>query len=192
MKPSQRPNRQATDQMIETYKVTEGTARTSWLNEQMAQLSPKRWGRGLFSTGWLNGKKNGKAPGGDGACAEILKAEDEETPQILQGILQETWDSEEIPVDFIAKIPKKGELSDCNNIVVPHQQSFQPCNPPAHYSRLHIPTGTSLLPEKNDHVSTISLCCETSFNNDRSEAVRESPRQIVLLPTRPSTYTNII
>ena len=63
--------------------------------------------------------KNGKAPGEDGVCAEMLKAEEQVTPQILQRILQDIWDKEDIPSDWkkgvIVKLPKKGDLTDCNN-----------------------------------------------------------------------------
>lgn len=63
--------------------------------------------------------KNGKAPGEDGVCAEMLKAEEQDTPRLLQSILQDIWDNEEIPDNWrkgvIVKLPKKGDLSDCNN-----------------------------------------------------------------------------
>ena len=63
--------------------------------------------------------KNGKAPGEDGVCPEMLKAEDQVTPGILQNILQDIWENGAIPDDWntgvIIKIPKKGDLGDCNN-----------------------------------------------------------------------------
>ena len=63
--------------------------------------------------------KNGKAPGQDGVCAEMLKAEEQVTPRILQRILQDVWDTEEIPEDWkkgvVVKLPKKGDLGNCNN-----------------------------------------------------------------------------
>ena len=63
--------------------------------------------------------KNGKAGGLDGVTADMLKAEELETPRYLQGILEEVWESELIPkawtTGLIIKIPKKGDLSDCNN-----------------------------------------------------------------------------
>ena len=69
--------------------------------------------------GAINRLKNGKAPGPDGVCAEMLKAEEKETPRILQHILQNIWDKEETPDDWnegvIVKLPKKGDLGNCSN-----------------------------------------------------------------------------
>ena len=63
--------------------------------------------------------KNEKPPGEDGVCPEMLKAEDQETPCILQSILQDIWENETPPDDWntgvIIKLPKKGNLGDCNN-----------------------------------------------------------------------------
>ena len=41
--------------------------------------------------------KNGKAPGEDGICPEMLKAEEIMTPKILCKILQQIWDTEDTP-----------------------------------------------------------------------------------------------
>jgi len=63
--------------------------------------------------------KNGKAPGEDGVCAEMLSSETVATPLLLQRILQDIWETEDIPDDWkrgvIVKLPKKGDLADCNN-----------------------------------------------------------------------------
>ena len=63
--------------------------------------------------------KRGNAGGADGVTAEILKAEETETPRLLMGIFREIWESETIPeawkTGLIAKLPKKGDLGDCNN-----------------------------------------------------------------------------
>ena len=63
--------------------------------------------------------KRGKAGGADGVTAEILKAEETETPRLLMGIFREKWESETIPeawkTGLIVKLPKKGDLADCNN-----------------------------------------------------------------------------
>ena len=63
--------------------------------------------------------KNGKVPGDDGVCPKMLKAEDTETPKLLCQILQKIWDSEKAPKDWntgvIVKLPKKGNLGNCNN-----------------------------------------------------------------------------
>ena len=58
--------------------------------------------------------KSGKAPGADGVCAEMLKVESQELPNILQEILQKIWETKEIP-GILIKLPKKGDLSNCNN-----------------------------------------------------------------------------
>ena len=64
-------------------------------------------------------QKNNKAPGEDGICAEMIKAEETITPKILQQIFQKIWDTEDIPISWkkglIVKLPKKGDLSDSNN-----------------------------------------------------------------------------
>ncbi|KAL9977332.1 hypothetical protein ACROYT_G014722 [Oculina patagonica] len=63
--------------------------------------------------------KNGKAPGADGICAELLKAGKTLISTILQKIFQEIWISENMPEDWktglIVRLAKKGDLSDCNN-----------------------------------------------------------------------------
>ena len=63
--------------------------------------------------------KNGKAPGEDGVCPEMLKADGIETPLILQHALQDIWEKESCPDMWrsgtIIKLPKKGDLGDCNN-----------------------------------------------------------------------------
>ena len=63
--------------------------------------------------------KNGKAPGDDNVYAETLKAEEQGSPQLLQHILQDIWDNEMTSNAWkrgtIIKLPKKGNLSECNN-----------------------------------------------------------------------------
>jgi len=63
--------------------------------------------------------KNGKAVGIDQIHAEFLKAEEYWTPTVLTSILKKIWESEEIPTfwktGLIVKLPKKGDLSNCNN-----------------------------------------------------------------------------
>ena len=62
---------------------------------------------------------NGKAAGEDQVTAEMLKIEKEFTPQILQKIFSQIWETEELPVEWsvglIVKLPKKGDLSECGN-----------------------------------------------------------------------------
>ncbi|XP_056005295.1 uncharacterized protein LOC130050170 [Ostrea edulis] len=63
--------------------------------------------------------KNGKAPGQDGIQAELLKCEANILPSTLTCILENIWITEETPDDWkmglITKLPKKGDLFDCNN-----------------------------------------------------------------------------
>lgn len=63
--------------------------------------------------------KNGKAAGTDGIPAEMFKS----APNLIAGILHplflDIWTNEEFPKDWnsgiIIKIPKKGDLSNCDN-----------------------------------------------------------------------------
>jgi sorting nexin-29 len=63
--------------------------------------------------------KAGKAPGEDEICPEMVKAGGEITVRILHQILNNIWKQEEMPKEWetglIIKLPKKGDLSDCNN-----------------------------------------------------------------------------
>ena len=63
--------------------------------------------------------KSGKAAGVDGVTAEMLKAEETETPRLLTEIFINIWESEETSetwkTGLIVKLPKKGDLSDCDN-----------------------------------------------------------------------------
>ena len=67
----------------------------------------------------IKAMKSGKAGGLDGITADMLKAEEVETPVILQSILENIWNDMEIPKEWttglIIKLPKKGDLSNCNN-----------------------------------------------------------------------------
>ena len=63
--------------------------------------------------------KNGKAPGGDCLNAEMLKADPDMTTTALHPLFKAIWDEEKLPGDWckgtIIKVPKKGNLADCNN-----------------------------------------------------------------------------
>ena len=63
--------------------------------------------------------KNGKAAGPDGIPAEALKADVETTADMLLPLFKMIWEYEEIPRDWkeghIIKLPKKGDLSNCDN-----------------------------------------------------------------------------
>ena len=66
----------------------------------------------------IKAMKSGKAVGADGVTAKMLKAEETET-RLLMCIFRKIWESETIPeawkTGFIVKLPKKGDLGDCNN-----------------------------------------------------------------------------
>ncbi|VDP04260.1 unnamed protein product, partial [Schistosoma margrebowiei] len=63
--------------------------------------------------------KSGKAAGPDNISAEALKADVAATARILHILYNKIWDEEQLPKDWkegiLIKIPKKGDLSDCDN-----------------------------------------------------------------------------
>ena len=63
--------------------------------------------------------KNRKAPGRDGITVELLKADKIVIGSILEELFKVIWDTEEIPNSWtkgiIIKIPKKGDLTVCDN-----------------------------------------------------------------------------
>ena len=67
----------------------------------------------------IKAMKSRKASEADGMTAEMLKAEETETPRLLMRIFRKIWESETIPeawkTGFIVKLPKKGDLGECNN-----------------------------------------------------------------------------
>ena len=67
----------------------------------------------------ISGMRNNKASGEDGLKAELFKALPEENSIILQKLFEKVWEEERVPKDWlkeiITKIPKKGDLKDCNN-----------------------------------------------------------------------------
>ena len=73
--------------------------------------------------------RSGKAAGADGVTAEMLKAEETDTPQILTKIFSDIWQKEEIPeawkTGLIVKLPKKGDLGDCGNCLSPARSSVK-------------------------------------------------------------------
>ena len=70
-------------------------------------------------TAAIKAMKSGKAPGADGVTAEMLKADVNVTAPILTEIFKQIWEEGQIPeawkTDLIFKLPKKGDLGDCNN-----------------------------------------------------------------------------
>ena len=63
--------------------------------------------------------KAGKAPGPDGIPPEALKADSKTTAAALHRLFTQIWEKEDIPKDWkmghLVKIPKKGDLGNCNN-----------------------------------------------------------------------------
>jgi endonuclease/exonuclease/phosphatase family metal-dependent hydrolase len=63
--------------------------------------------------------KNGKAAGIDNITAEVLKVDVELVADTLKPLFEEIWEQESFPEDWlegiIVKLPKKGDLTDCNN-----------------------------------------------------------------------------
>ena len=63
--------------------------------------------------------KDGKTTGVDQIYAEMLKVGEQITATVLTDILCDIWESEEAPLlwktGVIVKLPKKGDLTNCNN-----------------------------------------------------------------------------
>jgi hypothetical protein len=62
---------------------------------------------------------NGKAPGMDNITSEVLKADIDTTVNLLHPLLEKIWTEEKLPKDWkqglIVKLPKKGDITNCNN-----------------------------------------------------------------------------
>ena len=67
----------------------------------------------------IKAMKNGKACRADEVTAEMLKAEETETPCLLMCIFREIWERETIPeawkTRLIVKLPQKSDLGNCDN-----------------------------------------------------------------------------
>jgi hypothetical protein len=67
----------------------------------------------------LQAMKSGKAPGPDDIPPEALKQNPQQSADILQSLLNKIWEEEIVPEDwkngYIVKLPKKGDLSECQN-----------------------------------------------------------------------------
>ncbi|KAL8567075.1 hypothetical protein ACOMHN_027502 [Nucella lapillus] len=63
--------------------------------------------------------KSGKAAGPNGIPPEALKADIQTSTDMLHPLLVKIWETEAVPKDwkkgFLVKLPKKGDLSLCNN-----------------------------------------------------------------------------
>ena len=67
----------------------------------------------------IAGIKDGKAAGPDDIPAEALKADVDLSVEMLYPLFERIWEDENIPADwkegYLIKLPKKGDLSNCNN-----------------------------------------------------------------------------
>ena len=67
----------------------------------------------------LKSLKSGKAAGPDGIPPEALKADIQTSVDMLHPLLHKIWEQEIVPEDwkkgYLVKLPKKGDLSSCNN-----------------------------------------------------------------------------
>ena len=63
--------------------------------------------------------QNGKAHGPDNIPPEVLKADPDTTADIMLNLINEVWEQETTPAEwsegYIVKLPKKGDLSKCQN-----------------------------------------------------------------------------
>ena len=63
--------------------------------------------------------KNRKAPGIDNIHTEMLKADINTTSRVLTDLFRSVWEQDTIPEDWckglIVKLPKKGDLQNCDN-----------------------------------------------------------------------------
>ena len=67
----------------------------------------------------ISSLKNGKAAGPDGIPAEAIKADLETSVNLLHDLFSKIWEEGKVPADWkegtIIKLPKKGDLRNCNN-----------------------------------------------------------------------------
>jgi len=67
----------------------------------------------------INALKNGKAAGPDEIPAEAIKADMETAVDMLHSLFSKIWEEEKVPAQWsegiIIKLPKKGDLGNCNN-----------------------------------------------------------------------------
>ena len=67
----------------------------------------------------LGDMKSEKAPGIDSITADLLRADTDTTVQVLHELFNKIWEEESVPEDWlrglIIKLPKKGDLTSCEN-----------------------------------------------------------------------------
>ena len=70
----------------------------------------------------IKSTKSGKAAGIDGIQAELLKVDIHTATVTLHGLFKDIWEENKIPEDWakglIVKLPKKGDLGNCDNWTV--------------------------------------------------------------------------
>ena len=63
--------------------------------------------------------KNGKSPGIDAISAEMLKCSENDAVKQLHSLFNSMWKDQCVPEDWkkslIVNVPKKGDLSECDN-----------------------------------------------------------------------------
>lgn len=126
--------------------------------------------------------KNGKAPGCDGLPAECFKTNPDAAASLLHKLFVQIWETEEIPNQWkestIIKLPKKGNLSNCNNwrgiSITPTVTKIfnkiildrisEPLN------KLIAPTQAGFLPHKSciDQINTLRILIEQSVEFNTS------------------------
>ena len=63
--------------------------------------------------------KSGKVPGIDSITADLLRVDTDTTVKVLHELFNKIWEEESVPEDWlrglIIKLPKKGDLTSCEN-----------------------------------------------------------------------------
>jgi len=126
----------------------------------------------------ISSLKNNKSAGLDGITAELLKHGKEVVVDELTNLFNLIWEREEVPADWrhgvIITLPKKGNLSDCNNwrgitlLSVPGKAFCSVL-----LNRLKVKIDQTLRQEQagfraEGHAVNKSSHCETSSNSARS------------------------
>ncbi|VDP71215.1 unnamed protein product [Schistosoma mattheei] len=132
--------------------------------------------------------KSAKAAGPDNIPAEALKADVAVTARILHTLFNKIWDEGQVPKDWkeghLIKIPKKGDLSKCDN----YRSITFPSKPGKDFNRV-------LLDRMKDCVDAQFQNQQAGFRKDRSCTDQIETLQIVLEQSsecNSSPYSNFI